>query len=337
MAEKPPAGWYPDGTGTVRWWDGEQWTEHQPPPPPTPLSPAEAGSEAAPHGDPVLIAAMDSSSDHGRSIRSRHPANASSSRIDESTGSGKGLAMTALGVAIVSLLLCWIPIVNNAVFFLGVIGLVLAAIAYRRARQGKAEGRGMAFAAILISALSLIGVLATQAYYGSVLDSVGEAIQSGSTESGSKASDSDKKQADEAEILPIGETAKVGSEYTVAVTKVNLNADDVLARNEFNDRPKKGRYIIITLDVTYTGNDEGDPWGDLEGTFVGSDARQYDSSACEATPPDSGYEVPTLNSGGKAKFKACFDVPPNAIDGGKLFIDELASFDKKSRVYWAIR
>lgn len=34
MSEKPPAGWYPDNTGTTRWWDGDQWTEHQPPPPP---------------------------------------------------------------------------------------------------------------------------------------------------------------------------------------------------------------------------------------------------------------------------------------------------------------
>ncbi|MDR6572334.1 hypothetical protein J2X60_000970 [Curtobacterium sp. 320] len=23
----PPAGWYPDGQGTTRWWDGAQWTE----------------------------------------------------------------------------------------------------------------------------------------------------------------------------------------------------------------------------------------------------------------------------------------------------------------------
>ena len=23
-----PAGWYPDGQGSQRWWDGNQWTEH---------------------------------------------------------------------------------------------------------------------------------------------------------------------------------------------------------------------------------------------------------------------------------------------------------------------
>jgi hypothetical protein len=27
MTEKPPAGWYPDSEGTMRWWDGDGWTE----------------------------------------------------------------------------------------------------------------------------------------------------------------------------------------------------------------------------------------------------------------------------------------------------------------------
>lgn len=332
MSEKPPAGWYPHSSGTVRWWDGEEWTEHQPPPPP-----AEAPSVEAAPVDPVLTAAAGHSEVRRSVGNERRAPVETSSQVGPDSGGGKGLAMSALGVAIVSLLLCWIPIVNNVVFFLGVIGLVLAAIAYRRARKGKAEGRGMAFAAILISVLSLVGVLATQAFYGSVLDDVGDAIESGTSDSGSEQSDSESEKSAEAEILSIGETAKVGSEYTVSVTKVNLNADDVVARtNEFNERPK-GRYVIATFDVTYSGKDEGDPWLDLASKFDGSDSRQYDASACEAVVPDPAIDVPTLNSGGQAKYKICFDVPPGAIDEGKIFVDESAAFDSDSRVYWAIR
>jgi hypothetical protein len=42
-------GWYPDGAGGMRWWDGAGWTEHQhtppqqPAPPQPPSPPSESG------------------------------------------------------------------------------------------------------------------------------------------------------------------------------------------------------------------------------------------------------------------------------------------------------
>lgn len=335
MSEKPPAGWYPDSTGTVRWWDGEQWTEHQPPPPPTQVPPGAVEEEPAPvaASETGVLAAPGEPRDVQPMPAKERRSEAASQRGQDS-GSGKGLAMTALGVAVAALLLCWIPIVNNVVIFLGIIAFILSVIAYRRARQGKAEGRGMAFAAILISVLSVIGVFATQAYYGSVLDDLGEAFESGAD---STPSESDKEEAAEAKTLGLGESARVG-EYTVAVTKVNPTANKVVARtNEFNEPPKNGRYVIATLDVTYSGEEEGDPWADLASKFVGSDSKQYDSSACEAVVPDAAVDVPTLNSGGQAKYKICYDVPPDSINGAKLFVDDSAAFDNDSRVYWSVR
>lgn len=44
MTEVGPAGWYPDETGTIRWWDGSHWTDDRPPAPPTP-SPAKGGRD----------------------------------------------------------------------------------------------------------------------------------------------------------------------------------------------------------------------------------------------------------------------------------------------------
>ncbi len=47
-----PAGWYDDGSGKQRWWDGQQWTEHfapeseTPAEPETPAAETAAGSEA---------------------------------------------------------------------------------------------------------------------------------------------------------------------------------------------------------------------------------------------------------------------------------------------------
>lgn len=46
-----PAGWYPDGRGATRWWDGERWTEHvQPQAPP-------ASGQSASNTDPATNAA----------------------------------------------------------------------------------------------------------------------------------------------------------------------------------------------------------------------------------------------------------------------------------------
>ena len=38
----PPAGWYPDAEipGGQRYWDGQHWTEHREPPPPSPVAPS---------------------------------------------------------------------------------------------------------------------------------------------------------------------------------------------------------------------------------------------------------------------------------------------------------
>jgi len=54
MSEMPPAGWYPDNAGTTRWWDGDQWTEHQPPPPPAAAQTATATLPAPPAADSEL-------------------------------------------------------------------------------------------------------------------------------------------------------------------------------------------------------------------------------------------------------------------------------------------
>ncbi|MHB8244232.1 MAG: DUF2510 domain-containing protein [Acidimicrobiales bacterium] len=35
MMPLPPPGWYPDPTGTTRWWDGARWTESAVGPPPS--------------------------------------------------------------------------------------------------------------------------------------------------------------------------------------------------------------------------------------------------------------------------------------------------------------
>ncbi|MBF4618844.1 DUF2510 domain-containing protein [Clavibacter sp. VKM Ac-2873] len=48
MAQETQAGWYDDGSGTMRWWDGTQWTDTVQPPPPPGYGPAVATTPAGP-------------------------------------------------------------------------------------------------------------------------------------------------------------------------------------------------------------------------------------------------------------------------------------------------
>jgi hypothetical protein len=137
--------------------------------------------------------------------------------------------------------------------------------------------------------------------------------------------------------LPLGQAAQVGKSYTVAVLDVIANANDMVAgANMFND-PPKGQYVVVQIKTMYVGNKEGDPWIDLSFRYVGTDARQYAEYDCGAVLPHDSGDVPTLEHGGKATFQICFDMPPKAIQGGQLFVEDSLSFSGRGRVYWATR
>jgi hypothetical protein len=86
------------------------------------------------------------------------------------TTKGSGLAVTSLILGIIALLLAFIPIVNNFAFPLALIGLTLGVIGWVGARRGKRTGKGMAIVGVALAVLALAGVLASQAFYGAVLD-----------------------------------------------------------------------------------------------------------------------------------------------------------------------
>lgn len=246
---------------------------------------------------------------------------------------GRGLVITAFVLAVASLLLCWIPIVNNVVFFLGVIALILSVVALVISRKGSGAGRGMSVAAILISVLSLVGVLATQAFYGSILDDMGTAIEEGADGNTSR-SDSEEDAA--ADALTMGESTEIGTDYIASVDKVLLNANAAIERaNTFNE-PPAGQYVLVTLTVEYTGDDEGDPWIDLETQFLASNAKNYHSSSCDAVEPRPDTDLPTLAAGGSATYQVCFDVPRRAVDNARVSVGDAFSISE-TREFWKTR
>jgi hypothetical protein len=196
---------------------------------------------------------------------------------------------------------------------------------------------------VILSTLALVGVLATQALYSSVMDDVANDINNsaplpptsdptGSAEPSAPTGGS--ASAPVTDVLSLGQPAQL-PEYTVTVNSVRLNGNDIVAaENQFNS-PPNGQYVLVELTVTYDGADEGDPWLDLSTEFIGTDARKYDASSCSAVIPNEASDVPTLLTGGTASYQVCMDVPPTAIECGRVEVSKNFSFYDVSAV-WAI-
>src|SRR6185312_12396464 len=77
------------------------------------------------------------------------------------TTAGKGLGIAALVVAIVALLLCWVPIINNFAAFLGFVALVLGVISLVIAAKRNGS-KGLGIASTVISVVAIVLVFVTQ-------------------------------------------------------------------------------------------------------------------------------------------------------------------------------
>lgn len=87
-----------------------------------------------------------------------------------------GLAIAGLIIAIISLVLAWVPIVNNIVFFFAILSLIFGIVGFVSIKKGKRTGQGLAIATIILSLVAGGMVLASQAFYGKALDAVGDSV-----------------------------------------------------------------------------------------------------------------------------------------------------------------
>lgn len=85
-------------------------------------------------------------------------------------------ALVGLILGIIALLLSALPIINNFAALLAVVGLVFGIIGLVGVNKGKRRGKGIAITAVILTVLSLIIVIASQAFYGSVLDSASKEV-----------------------------------------------------------------------------------------------------------------------------------------------------------------
>lgn len=141
--------------------------------------------------------------------------------------------------------------------------------------------------------------------------------------------DEDTAQGND-EPVGLGETQTIG-DYEVTLTEFQADATDtVMDMNQFNEPPENGAYATAAFEVSYVGDEEGDPGFDLSYVVV-ADGRQVSDSDGTCSTNESIYDMGTLENGGSGSFVGCYDINPDAVD--RIFVEELLSMDD-TRVTW---
>lgn len=139
------------------------------------------------------------------------------------------LAVTALVLGIISLLLSWVPILNNLIFILALIATVVAIVAVVQTRPNKAHrGSGMAITSLVISILAIVVVFGSQAMYAKAID---EAFGAASVAPSAGASPSSSGVASQpAEAAKASEDSNVAQlkngKVTIEVKKAEKSVND---------------------------------------------------------------------------------------------------------------
>lgn len=130
-----------------------------------------------------------------------------------------GLAIAGLVLGIVAVATSFMPIINNASFFIGLVGLVLGIIGLVQTRKGTKSGTGLAVASIVLNLVACVAVLASQAFYSSVLD---DAMSSAGISTSSPSSSAVTQGSASSQTTP---AAPAASEYGVTIDDASLSTD----------------------------------------------------------------------------------------------------------------
>lgn len=229
-----PAGWYDDGNGGQRYWDGQQWTNHTAP------APAQTSSFAG----TAAVATAEKLAAAETPATAKKPLNV--------------LGLVALIVAGIGFIFAMVP----GAFILGWIALPIGFVLSIVALFLKGS-KGLAIAALIVSIVgTIIGFVV---FFATAANSFSDAF-------GGTDSTVTQPSADGAEVAPDAEAEAggdagsrenpvalgsviSGDDWDVVVNSVTLNATDtVAAANQFNDAPAEGNvYAVANVTVTYTG------------------------------------------------------------------------------------
>jgi hypothetical protein len=245
----PPPGYYDDGTGQQRYWDGQQW--------------ADALATASVQTGASVGQTADQKYGHGPDPATGYtPIPTAPYPTPQTVRQTNVLGVVALCVAGIGFIFACIPGALVVGWVLLPIGFILAIVALFL----KGKGKALALTALIVSVVGT--VVGFVVFFAVVANSFTEAFggtgSSVTQPSSSSAAKSPKTESGSSQVGSRGNPAAVGAQiksndYTITINSVNLNdTDAVMAANEFNDQPDSGTaYALINATVTYTGKDTG--------------------------------------------------------------------------------
>lgn len=136
------------------------------------------------------------------------------------------LAIAGLVLAIIALLVSFVPIVNNGAFVLGLVGAVFTIVGIVQTGKGKRRGRGTAVAGLIVAVLALVIVLVTQSMYSAAIGSVTNGAQPTDASSSSAApaasTDAASSSASSADYsnMAVGQAVDLDNGRSVSVDSV---------------------------------------------------------------------------------------------------------------------
>ena len=195
------------------------------------------------------------------------------------------LAIVGLVLAIIALLVSFVPIVNNGAFVLGLVGAVFAIVGIAQTGKGKRRGRGTAVAGLIVAILALVIVLVTQSMYSAAIDSVTNGAQPTDASSSSAAPaastdavSSSASSADYSNMAP-GQSVDLDNGLSVSVDKVEAGLSNY-------DGSK-----VTQVTVTYKNN------GSSNASFNAFDWKASDANGAQRDETYYASQENALNSG----------------------------------------
>ncbi len=223
------------------------------------------------------------------------------------------MAITGLVLGGVAIVTSFLPIINNVSFFVGILGVIFAIVGIVGTGKGKKRGRGLAIAGLIISILSIIAVLASQAFYSAAID---EALSSTKATPATNTQAAGDQNAASTDGTSDGSNAAGASEVssTTADSAYDVSIDKVTKTTDYHGDP------VLLVDFTFTNNSTEDA------TFsVNIDCKAFQNGVqldFAYGDWDSGNSLKSVKTGGTITLQRGFaldDTSPVTIEVAEMF------------------